>query len=65
MMVPCKDCEKRYSGCHSKCPEYIKYHEFNERRNASKRLEAVLSDASPSQESRIKKNTLERMRRGR
>lgn len=23
MKFPCKDCEKRYIGCHSKCGEYM------------------------------------------
>ena len=23
--APCKGCEKRYVGCHSKCEEYIDY----------------------------------------
>lgn len=27
--VPCKDCGKRYLGCHSECKDYI---EFNEER---------------------------------
>ncbi len=22
---PCKDCEKRYVGCHSKCTEYVDF----------------------------------------
>ena len=25
MDAPCKECEKRVIGCHSKCEEYIKY----------------------------------------
>lgn len=25
LQAPCKDCEKRYMGCHSKCAEYIEY----------------------------------------
>ena len=27
--APCKDCTKRYVGCHSECPLYIKYKEEN------------------------------------
>lgn len=23
--APCKDCEKRYLGCHSSCDDYISY----------------------------------------
>ena len=27
MKVPCKDCENREVGCHSKCEEYIEWKE--------------------------------------
>lgn len=30
MKAPCKDCEKRYPGCHSKCEEYQAFHKANE-----------------------------------
>ena len=23
--APCKGCEKRYVGCHSKCPDYLAF----------------------------------------
>ena len=25
LQAPCKDCEKRYLGCHSECADYIDY----------------------------------------
>ena len=25
--APCKDCQRRYLGCHSECEDYIKYNE--------------------------------------
>lgn len=25
MIAPCKGCEKRYLGCHSKCEEYAEF----------------------------------------
>ena len=28
--APCKDCERRYPGCHSECQDYI---EFSRERN--------------------------------
>ena len=27
LISPCKDCEKRYLGCHSECEDYFKYQE--------------------------------------
>lgn len=36
MSAPCKDCEKRNVGCHSRCEEYQKYsaerHEINRKK---------------------------------
>ena len=25
MNIPCKDCDKRYLGCHSKCKDYFRF----------------------------------------
>ena len=33
MKAPCKDCEKRYPGCHAKCEEYQAFHKANEEMN--------------------------------
>ena len=28
---PCRqDCEKRYAGCHAKCPEYLEYQAYRQ-----------------------------------
>ena len=34
-MSPCKDCEERHVGCHSKCEKYAEFRkEVNEKREA-------------------------------
>ena len=30
MKAPCKDCERRYPGCHCKCEDYQAFHKANE-----------------------------------
>ena len=30
--TPCRDCERRYPGCHAECPEYKKFDEANRKR---------------------------------
>lgn len=30
MKAPCKDCERRHPGCHSKCEEYQTFRKANE-----------------------------------
>ena len=32
MNAPCKDCEKRYLGCHSNCEEYQAFDKYNKAR---------------------------------
>lgn len=34
MVAPCKDCTERQMGCHSTCPKYKQYQEWNEERKA-------------------------------
>lgn len=42
---PCKDCQERYLGCHSKCEKYIKYHEANlERQKKIQELHEMNND---------------------
>lgn len=36
---PCKGCEKRYPGCHSKCEGYISWRAELDKRNAEIRAE--------------------------
>ena len=64
MMSPCKDCPKRVCGCHSTCPDYKEYQDKNNEHRKERMMSTVLADHSPSQSSRIKKNTMERLRRG-
>lgn len=48
--APCKDCEKRYVGCHSSCEEYLAFkkdqREYNEKvlnaRNKGRQVNTVL-----------------------
>ena len=44
--APCKDCEKRYSGCHSQCEGYL---QFREEQNGllKKRLMEIQSTPDP------------------
>ena len=32
MNAPCKDCEKRYVGCHGRCEKYLEYYKANQER---------------------------------
>jgi hypothetical protein len=41
MSAPCKDCEKRYLGCHSRCPEYQAFYEENKKRLEAKHQEQM------------------------
>lgn len=65
MKNPCvRDFPKRSATCHSSCPEYAKFDQYNQMRRKESHMEAILSDFSPSQEAIFKKNTIERLRKG-
>ena len=32
MKTPCKDCEKRYVGCHGRCEKYLEFYKTNQER---------------------------------
>lgn len=32
MKAPCKDCNKRYVGCHGRCEKYQEYYKANQQR---------------------------------
>lgn len=55
---PCKGCENRYLGCHSKCEDYAKFKQYRERINQNRKSEAkVLSfkiDATINTNNKIK-----------
>jgi hypothetical protein len=62
---PCvRDCPKRSATCHSSCPEYAKFNQYNQMRREESRMKTILFDRSPSQKARFKKNTMERLRKG-
>ena len=42
MNAPCKGCEERELGCHSKCERYIAFHEFREDIRRKKEAERLL-----------------------
>ena len=33
MKAPCKDCPKRYPGCHDSCPEFAEYRTWAQEKN--------------------------------
>ena len=35
--APCKDCERRFLGCHSTCEEYKEFKEFREAYNMDRK----------------------------
>ena len=44
MLSPCKDCEKRELGCHSRCEAYRLYNEENERKRNERLIQSKISD---------------------
>lgn len=63
MKNPCvRDCPRRSATCHSSCPEYAKFDQYNQMRREERRLKTILLNHSPSQEARFRKNTMERLR---
>lgn len=38
MNAPCKDCPKRYPGCHPECEEYLAYSREKERERRERRM---------------------------
>ena len=44
MICPCKGCEKRYSGCHSKCDEYKEWKDwYNKKKEHENRIRSIES----------------------
>ncbi len=60
MKVPCKDCDKRYVGCHSECESYTEYRRWKD----SQRTAEVIAEKSivEYEQSRFFK-TMKRVRR--
>ena len=40
----CKDCEKRFLGCHGSCPEYIEFKQKREHMQQVRRQEKSIDD---------------------
>ena len=43
LISPCKDCEKRYLGCHSGCPEYKQFKDSIDIARENKRKEQIIN----------------------
>lgn len=41
MRSPCKDCSERELLCHSKCPRYSEFYQWNEKRKHEKALDRL------------------------
>lgn len=60
MNAPCKDCEKRANGCHSRCEKYIAYTKEREKIRESRQNRRF--DYSPNKIARVRKNEINKMR---
>ena len=57
MKTPCKDCEKRYVGCHGRCEKYLEFYKTNQNRlNSIKKANESIGYQSELSY-RIKKHT--------
>lgn len=69
MSAPCKDCERRYLGCHSECKDYIEYsRERNEMLNKKFEEKRLLYDNEIVRNSKrgwLRKMKKDKHRRGR
>ena len=49
MKNPCvRDCPRRSATCHSYCPEYAKFDQYNQMRRQESHMKTILSDHSPT-----------------
>ena len=55
MTAPCKDCDIRFVGCHSKCEKYIQYKKEMAEADKKRKFDGEYADF-------IKTNTLKRKR---
>lgn len=42
--APCKDCDHQYTGCHSKCKDYIAYQEEREADKQERRKAQAIAE---------------------
>ena len=58
--LPCKDCDERYVGCHSRCPEYLSWRadrdENLKKIREVKELELRLNDTEIKRNDKIRKS---------
>lgn len=63
MKAPCKDCEKRYVGCHGRCEKYLEFKKANDERLKQKSLEIDADQYAIDNTMRIRRSWQRRLRR--
>ena len=63
MKAPCKDCEKRYIGCHGRCEKYLEFKKANNERLKQKSLEIDADQYAIDNTMRIRRSWQRRIRR--
>lgn len=63
MKTPCKDCEKRYIGCHGRCEKYLEFKKANDERLKQKSLEIDADQYAIDNTMRIRRSWQRRLRR--
>lgn len=63
MNAPCKDCCKRYVGCHGHCEKYLEFKKSNDERIKQKSLEVDADQYAIDNTMRIRRSWQRRLRR--
>ena len=63
MKAPCKNCEKRYIGCHGRCEKYLKYKQWNEGRLHEHHLSLDADQYQVNNTMRIRRSWQRRLRK--
>lgn len=63
MKSPCKDCNKRYVGCHGRCEKYLEFKKANDERLKQKSLEIDADQYAIDNTMRIRRSWQRRLRR--
>ena len=63
MKAPCKDCEKRYIGCHGRCEKYLEFKKANDERLKQKSREIDADQYAIDNTMRIRRSWQRRLRR--
>lgn len=63
MNAPCKDCCKRYVGCHGRCEKYLEFKKSNDERIKQKSLEVDADQYAIDNTMRIRRSWQRRLRR--